>query len=219
MLVASTPSEKEEVYRFRYSIYVDEQRKSLSYADHGEKSLTDELDASSTILYIKHEGEIIATLRKSWGGISEYSTDLVKAYDLMMFDAFPSHTMCITSRLMVHPSFRPTAALSALFAHAYKISRERGCRFDFCNCAVERVPLMLRLGYRRYKPNFIDPDVGERVPLVGLYEDIEYLHKVRFPFIDEALRWSNPVETSAWFAATFSPSMAQKEISAELCLS
>lgn len=39
-----TPEERRDVYRFRYSVYVEEMRLQELYADHAEKSIADPLD-------------------------------------------------------------------------------------------------------------------------------------------------------------------------------
>ena len=48
--VAESIAEREAVYRFRYSVYVEEMKKPLASADHAREVITDDLDAYSTIL-------------------------------------------------------------------------------------------------------------------------------------------------------------------------
>ena len=67
--IAETKEERDEVFRFRYQIYVEEMQIDCS-ADHKKKKLTDDLDKTAHIFYAQKDNQIIATgrmnLKKRW---------------------------------------------------------------------------------------------------------------------------------------------------------
>lgn len=167
--------------------------------NHRSRLLADKFEEMSTILYVEDQGEVVASLRKTWlDNITELDS-LADWYSLDWFHPFPRAALCITSRFMVAADYRGTAAGRSLCAYAHRISRERQTAFDFCHCALRLTKFMTSLGYRPYKEPFIDPEVGERVPLVAIYEDVEYLQSVRFHFLEETRRWPNSGDTRDWF--------------------
>lgn len=91
--VATTPEEKEEVYKFRYQIY--RQQLNHTFLDHGSQLelLTDEFDDSnnSVILYAKHNGKIIGTLRVCAFKNHELPKSIIEKYSISqnMIDAVP----------------------------------------------------------------------------------------------------------------------------------
>jgi N-acyl amino acid synthase FeeM len=199
--VATTEEERIRVYQFRYSIYVEEMGKNLSYANHAEKILRDELDGGATLLYVTHDTSIIASLRIVWGEGGPAPDRTIEDYGLVRFSTFSSGAFSYTSRMMIAPAWRRSRALVALVEKAYQLMRARVIRFDFINCAPHLVPFFERMGHRRYKPAFIDPDVGYRVPMVLLLEDLEHLLLVRSPLVREARRWKNDPDIACWFKA------------------
>jgi hypothetical protein len=99
----------------------------------------------------------------------------------------------------VAPRWRDSPALSILFTAAFKMSKERNVRFDFCHCAPAQLQLYQRLGYRRYAANFSDK-TGLRVPMVMLLDDIRHLKRVRSPLFRIACKYENNSATAVWFS-------------------
>ena len=63
----TTDAEREEVYRFRYDIYVDEMGRYGDVADHAGRRLVEPDDELARLNLIRHEGRVIGTARFSWG--------------------------------------------------------------------------------------------------------------------------------------------------------
>jgi hypothetical protein len=59
------------------------------------------------------------------------------------------------------------------------------------------------LGYRQYKENFVDPDVGYRIPLVLVADDLEHLATVRSPLLRIANKHIQETEVATWFREKF----------------
>lgn len=193
----------EQAFRLRYAVSVEEMNKSPTAADHVRKEIRDELDnETSTILCAVAGGEVIATMRLTWGGdgIPEIYR---QQFSLDLFKAFPITSFSFSSRLVVHKDWRGTAVLGLMLNHGYALSRGRGSRINFCHCTPSLVRLYEQLGYRRYASAIIDSDVGYHIPLLMLFEDIAHLKRVGSPFLRVARRLDNSPETAEWFNRRF----------------
>lgn len=180
--IATTPEECEAIYRFRYSVYVEEMGKECqSYADHSRKLLSDPMDEHSSLFYAESNGRILGTLRGTLGDVPQGKA-LTGYYQLPKFGEFKPAELSFTSRLMIDKAQRRTMALPLMLNRAYEFGLKQGVKFDFCNCTPALVELYEHLGYRRYGVNFHDPEVGYRVPLVMMPRDAEHLKKIRSPF-------------------------------------
>ena len=59
-----TPDELDEVYRFRYAVYVEEMSRVESYACHNSKRLMDSLDHPEACVFAAwSDGKIVGTVR------------------------------------------------------------------------------------------------------------------------------------------------------------
>jgi hypothetical protein len=205
--VAESPDEKEAIWRFRYAIYVEEMGKlHLASADHGRRWIHDSLDESGRLYAARAGGELVATLRINRADESPLPDSIRKAYGIEHFRRFPAKALSFSSRLMVAPGLRGSAALHHLLSRAYADGLEAGVLFDFCHCAPALVELYEHLGYRAYTDNFLDPDVGYRVPMVLVLRDAAFLESIHSPFWrrlkEKPLLWQDSGLTD-WLGALF----------------
>ena len=200
---AENPGEREAIYRLRYAVYVEEMGKAPGYADPERRALYDDLDDWAHLYYAEVDGEVVATLRLNLGADRPLPPDLSQHYRLDDFADFQPADFSFSSRLMVARNWRASTVLGALLGRAYEDVRDRGVRFDFCNCVPSLVELYEQLGYRRFAPGFMDEDTGYHVPCVLLTEDIAHLRAVRSPFARLARSRKNPPDTSLWFQSRF----------------
>lgn len=200
-----TEEQRERIYRFRYSIYVEEMGKPMPGADHVRRTLRDELDDRSTHLMALRGDELIGTLRITWGadGLPER---FVNWYGLERFMGFPKEDLSFTGRMMVSAGLRSSAVSLALAREAYRLGRERGVGFDFIHTTPALIPFFERLGHRRYAPEFLDPDLGPRTPMVLVLGDFEHLDSRQSPFgpLARELNHHRP-EHAEWFKNEFAP--------------
>jgi CRP-like cAMP-binding protein/predicted GNAT family N-acyltransferase len=206
--LAQSEAEREAVYRFRYSVYVDEMGKTgLAYADHAKKRLTDSLDETGKIYVATADGDVVATLRVNHATTTQLPEAMAKAYGLAKFKNFPQSALSFTSRLMVTRNLRGSSALNLLLAKAYADGLEEGTLFDICNCTPALVELYEHLGYRPYTENFTDPEVGYRVPMVLVLRDAKLLEAIRAPFWrklkDQPSLWESGAEQAQWLNKSF----------------
>ena len=82
--IAETEDEKRAVYRFRYTIYVEEMGKYRSVADHAQRMFYEPVDAQSRIIYATENGEVVATARATWGGDGPIPQRMIVAAHLLL---------------------------------------------------------------------------------------------------------------------------------------
>jgi len=200
--IAQNDLDRLRIYRFRYSVLVEELDDNPPGRDDKSMIVREALDDTSTILYLGSDDEIMGTLRLSYGMITPVPPALYKGYNLEKFSAFADSDLSLTSSWAVSARWRGSPALSILFAAAYKMSKERHVRFDFCHCAPAQLQLFQRLGYRRYTANFADQP-GLRVPMVMLLDDIRHLKRVKSPLFRIACKYQSSSATAVWFSRQF----------------
>jgi hypothetical protein len=201
--VANTPEQKQAIYAFRYKIYIQEMGKTITDVDHENKLLKDDRDDHSVQFYLEDEDGIVACLRSFVSEEKPFTSEEIDDFALNLFSSFEKGSISLTGKLMIDPKKRNTSALGLLVINAYKYGREKGVKFDFCNCAPSLVQLYEMLGYRRYKDNITDNDVGYRVPLVNVLEDIQHYEFIKSPFYRYARVLPNNPTYSDWFAKNF----------------
>ncbi|GAB3122534.1 cyclic nucleotide-binding domain-containing protein [Novispirillum itersonii] len=180
---ALSPAEREEIFRFRYDIYVREMGKfGMVEADHANGLLRDVEDAEARLYVARAVGKIAGTLRVL-SGSKGVPARFAQMPDFQRFHGFGPDALSFSARLMVSPGLRGTPALNALVACAYGDGLNRGTQFDFCTCAPGLVDLYEHLGYRRFTTNVVDPVIGYQVPLVLVLRDTEHLEAIRSPLL------------------------------------
>ncbi|WP_416667681.1 cyclic nucleotide-binding domain-containing protein [Egbenema bharatensis] len=200
--IATTSEEKQQIYRFRYQVYVEEMRKKPKAANHTARILTDPLDETSILLYVTHADEIIATLRRNFLDASKLPETIQEKLSIADF-THPKHQLSISTRLMIAPQWRRSVMVGAIVAEAYRQGRERDLQFDFVHCAPWLVPFYENLGYRRYTDHFLDSDTGLQIPMILVMEDVEHLRTVRSPFYRLARKQKNTPLARDWFLEHF----------------
>lgn len=202
--IATTEEERQRIYQFRYSIYVEEMGKKLDYADHKKQILRDDIDDQATLIYMENEGQLIAACRFVFGDEGRIPVSWFNQFDLKVFQPYRPPAFSFSSRLMVAREFRATSVLNTVIRKAYHFGRANGVRFDFIHCAPRLVPFYTRLGYRLYTECFQDPHSGTQRPLVLVMEDYDYLCALGSPYVQEARNWPNSPETAQWFTTVLS---------------
>lgn len=197
---ARTENERSAVFSFRYRVYIEEMGKPYASADHENKSLTDKLDDTATILFVEMNNEIAGTVRINWGSVeSSYAAFDNEAFAISKFDRFAKHAFSFNSRLSVSPQYRRSALALNLATHSYQLGLKRRVLLNFISCRPELTRFFERLGFRRYTDMFFDKDAGSQVPLVLALEDVEHLKSVKSPFLSALNQEGRRLETRPFF--------------------
>jgi hypothetical protein len=164
---ATTPEDKEAIYRFRYSVYVDEMGRYQDTADHERRWLVEPEDHTSWLFLAREGDDVVGTARLSWGahGFSERQRD---EYSLDPFLAEVAHEhLAIGERVMVTPRLRGTGLVDELLAVRNDVAVANDVRIQFSCCEPHLLSLYLAQGRRTYaEKNINSPEAGYLIPLV-----------------------------------------------------
>ncbi|MEM7427887.1 MAG: cyclic nucleotide-binding domain-containing protein [Pseudomonadota bacterium] len=180
---ARSAAEREAIYRFRYRVYVEEMDRYRSIADHDGKRLAEPDDETSHLFHALCDGEVIGTMRLSWGGDGGLNDRHIGQYDLAPFlECLTPEQIVIGERFMIEPSSRGSDLLFQLFTAYLEFVNERRIQLMFGDCEPHLLNVYQGLGFRAYtRKNVNSPETGYLVPLVLVPEDVAYLRDIRSP--------------------------------------
>lgn len=175
--LAETDEQRESIYRFRYTVYVEEMGRYQDSADHAGRRLVEPEDAESFVFYALDDvGEVVGTARLSWGGTG-FSERQIDEYSLAPFLAeLPSEHIAVGERVMVVPRLRGTGLVDQLMERRNQTALGHDVRIQFSACEPHLLSLYLGQGRRTYAPRNINtPEAGYLIPLVAFPEGPEAL--------------------------------------------
>ena len=174
--LAETEEQREAVYRFRYSVYVEEMGRYQGSADHAGRRLVEPEDERSFVFYALEDGDVVGTARLSWGGHG-FSERQVGEYSLAPFLAeLPPEHIAVGERVMVVPRLRGTGLVDELMDRRNDTALERDVRIQFSACEPHLLSLYLGQGRRTYAAKNINtPEAGYLIPLVAFPQGPEAL--------------------------------------------
>lgn len=182
-IIAGTQGERDSAFSVRYTVYIEEQAKRYSSADHASRRLMDKLDESATIILVFDRGGPCGTVRANWRSSPEARETYDHQFELTMFDLLDPGAISICSRLAVLRRCRGTRVAGLLFREIYTVGIQTGTIVSFAACAPFLRPLFSRFGFREYIEPWEDPIVGTLHRMVLVLDDLEYLSCVRSPFL------------------------------------
>lgn len=180
----TTDAERDQVYRFRYDVYVDEMDRYGETADHADRRLIEADDKHARLVLIKHRDRVIGTARLSCGGDAGALNDrIVAQYDLQPFlDAVPHEHIAVGERLMVAPEYRGGPLLFRFIAESIVKCRALGIQLLFGDCEPHLLNPYQALGYRTYTRRHVNkPETGYLIPIVFVLGDLDYLRAIDSP--------------------------------------
>ena len=183
IVVVGSSHLREEVYRFRYEVYVREMRRPQPDADHDRGRLVDALDDGGMLLAaLSPSGRVIGTLRANLFD-EPAARDYERLYELTLTDA-ERRVTSLTTRMMVAPGYRGSGLALSLARVRFRIAIDSGLARDYMDCNDHLVPFFSRLGYRP-KRRIVHPDYGD-VTLMTCPVDVDRLAALRSPLLSES---------------------------------
>ena len=173
---AETTEDKESIYQFRYSVYVEEMGRYQDTADHAGRRLVEPEDDAS-LLFLARDGDVVvATIRFTWGG-DGFSERQIRQYSLAPFlDELPASLMGVGERAMVDPKLRGSGLVEQLMLHARETTTGYDIRLIFGACEPHLLSLYLGMGQRTYAEHNINSgEAGYLIPLVSFPDGVEAL--------------------------------------------
>jgi hypothetical protein len=181
---AADEVEREAAYRLRYRIYVEEMNRYRGSADHERKLLVEEDDAKSRIyVAVNHAGEIVGTMRWTWGGDAPFSERVIEQYRLPPFlTELPAVSIIVGERFMVSAAMRGSDLLFRMFCTYLEFVNARRIELIFGDCEPHLLNLYIGLGFRSYtRRNVNSAETGYLIPLVMVAEDVAYMRQIGSP--------------------------------------
>ena len=182
--LAESQEEREAVYRLRYDIYVQEMGRFGGIADHQGRRLVEPEDSTARIFYAaESDGNVVATLRLSWGGDAAFSQRLVDCYQLAPFLAeMKPEQIAVGERGMVTPRLRGSPIYAELGRFSRDFSSDKRIQLIFGACEPHLLSLYISQGWRTFsKHNINSAEVGFVIPIVMVVEDVAYLRRIGSP--------------------------------------
>jgi GNAT superfamily N-acetyltransferase len=173
---AETEAEKEAVYRFRYSVYVEEMARYQDTADHIGRRLVEPEDDLGWVFYARDGDEVVGTARLSWGA-DGFSPRQIDEYSLAPFlDQLPAGMLAVGERVMVMPRYRGTGLVDELLEYRRSLAAARDVRIVFSACEPHLLSLYLSQGRKTYADKNINGiEAGYLIPLVSFPQGVEVL--------------------------------------------
>jgi hypothetical protein len=177
-----TKQELNQVYKLRYSVYVEELEYHQPYADHKSKMLKDPLDRAGNLFGLFKKNEAIGTVLSNYVKHSDlgYYPELYKMKELVNSSYYDSS---ISTRLIVKKEFRSTSVAFRLALATYTQGLRDNIQYDFLDCNLDMVPFFVRLGYKTYQDSMHHPDFGPGAVLVLELQNIAHLEECNSPFV------------------------------------
>lgn len=175
------PATREDVYRFRYRIYVEQMGRRQKYADHQRKMIAEPLDETATIYAAYLNGALVGTIRGN--RFSDPHTDYYRRlYKVDERFPFQPHEMSLTTKLMFEPSLQRSMYPIRLIVHyARNFHYRDGCKIDFLDCNKHLIPFFLKFGYLDYRGWVLHNEYGTVRPLCCPADQIARFETLRSP--------------------------------------
>src|SRR5437870_4536158 len=129
--IATTDAEKEEIYRLRYEVYIEEMdgEQRHAEADVIERRFQDELDDHAIQFYVRQDGKILGCARLNLRRDGPWECE--DRFELEKFaPAYPTQ-IAIASRFALHPAVRGSVAMKELSYAVIDFSQKHEQRFCF----------------------------------------------------------------------------------------
>jgi predicted GNAT family N-acyltransferase len=180
--IALTQEDLVFIYILRYAVYIEEMGFPFPTADHEKKMLYDQYDKTAIQFFItdEKEEEAIGIYRLNLVDFNNIDSELENRYKLSYFENLGLN-LTISSKLMIKKDCRNLCTVNQLTRAVFNYGVERNYLLNILDCSPDLVPFYERMGFRKYYKNFIDPVLGEKVPMVLFVEDLDYLLSVKSP--------------------------------------
>jgi hypothetical protein len=166
--------DRRAVFRFWYSVYVEEMGRFTATADQANRELRDDVeDATSLVLFAVEDDAVVGACRFSWGR-DGFSDRQIRQYNLNPFLETMRHSaLLVGERMMVAPSRRGGSVRDDLGAAAAQVVFETDVQLAFGVAEPHLVASYADRGQRPYAPrNFFSEESGYVIPNVSLPKEL-----------------------------------------------
>jgi hypothetical protein len=173
---AQSEQDREDLFRFRYGVYVEEMGRYRGIADHRGRRLVEPEDAHSVLYGAREDGQVVGTSRLTFGS-DGFSSRQIEQYSLGPFlSEAPAQLMAVGERLMVAPHLRGSPVAPKLRDLSIEDIEASSVQLVFGNCEPHLLSMNLSAGGRTYaEQNINSEEAGYLIPLVFLVGDTDGL--------------------------------------------
>lgn len=189
---ATTPEERQAIYRFRYTVYYEELGRLLGNPNHETRTVSDEDDERdvSVHLYTGTPQNLTGSLRLKCWPPGEIPKDYFDMYNMSIFPDIEHLRVAELGRLMIRPTLRGGMHLLSITRAAYEyLARDFKGDLAFCFGAPGLVRHYRKLGFTLYPCPLIPTPDGMNVGLVSVLSDDEQHRRVGSPVGNMARRY------------------------------
>jgi len=144
--VCHSQKELQDLFAFRYRVYVEEMKRPQKYANHAAKLIRDPLDNRGRNIIARAGDEIVGCVRVNFSrdGDLDYYERLL-AMDKVGHSHPTATSLC--TRLMVAPDYRRSTLAVRLACASFDMGLRNGIVWNFVDCNDHLVEFFTRLGY------------------------------------------------------------------------
>ena len=185
---ASTADEREQIYRLRYEVYVEELGQLYAdVADHDRRLLYDPVDDVARLVMAVVDGRVVGTLRVVVGADGPVPQSIYDEFHLDRFvDLVSVERMVFMSRFLVGSEYRRTDVTIELMRALRAIWFEHRPDLSFGDCEPHLLGFYTALGWRTYCSPYHDENLDVLFPLV-LVNDPDHLQRIGSPLLQFGL--------------------------------
>jgi len=180
----------EDIYQFRYQVYVEQLGRKQKYANHVLKTIEEPLDENGFNIGAWRDKELVGTVRVNFAKDSDFDY-YNELYQIPSFEQF-TKKISIVTKLMVSQKYRKTPLSLLLALKCYELGCQHGVELNFIDCNKHLINKFLMLGYRHYTSEVFHSEFGWVTPLVLFNQDIQYLQKMKSPFVPICEKYHSP---------------------------
>lgn len=162
---AHSPALRDDIFRFRYRIYVEQMNRRQKYADHRRKIIEEPLDEQGENFGAYLHGRLVGVIRgnRLSDAAARYYQKIYKVDGRFNYEA---SQMSLTTKLMFEPALqRSVYPIKLVLHYARHFHYGGGHRIDFLDCNKHLIPLFRKLGYLDYQGWIVHNEYGTVRPL------------------------------------------------------
>lgn len=175
--VAETRREVEAIYRFRYTVFVEELGRELGGVDHENRWVHDDEDEKPYThhAYTGTPEHITGSMRLRFWGPGSLPEHEQRLFCMSQIPGIENLAVAEGDRFMISRGLRGQLILPSMMRTMFDfLVVDRGADLVFCCCGPGLVRHYRKLGFRPYRAQPIHSPEGLRVPLLAIPSDIEY---------------------------------------------
>jgi len=180
--VADSENELQEIYKFRYRIYVEEMQRRQNDANHICKTVRDQLDDWGRNFFVTHGDRIVGVVRGNFFR-DGYDSKYEEMYSPEVAGIDHPTTTCMVTRLMIDPKFRGTSLVLEIFLWLYDYALNHELKWIFLDCNESLIPFFQKFGFCEYRGKVEHAEYGLVTPMRIQLMDHQHLKQVASPYL------------------------------------